>query len=494
MDASIVRRSFVAALLVLAAAGCQPASPGPGPGPGRRAGARAAERPAALPRQAARRGQVVACVRGLGGGERAPVLSETLLTTTSTRSSGRLRELGVRYVRDGLCATCEYVDRLQRLGDMGIKSHIIAGDLRGGSPRCGENLNVLRTRPQGRGGVHRRPERAGSAGRSGLGREDAGLPARAVDAGEGRPGTQGRRRYWARGGATTTRGGARRSLRSYLDRGNIHPYPGGAHRCTTWPSERADASRASAQQAARRHGDRLPLRPEHHQRSLSRPPNAPSATTRRAAALEGFRHGVERSYVYQLIDPWSPRGRSPPASRRSRTPSVCCAGTCHPQARLPGAAQPARRRRRRLGARAKPRRSALRAGGSRPRRPPAAAPLGRRRLLAGALARGERVGPLRPARHRSRPGQRRRGARRAGCASSPLRPRGLRGRAAALDRAATDPGRHSAAARWSCASPSEARPRSAAAPGVVALAAALVARGHTSVGPEQRQRRDRRCR
>ena len=53
----------------------------------------------------------------------------------------------MRYVRDGLCATCEHhVDRLQRLGDAGIKSHIIAGDLRDGSAEMQENLGVLRTR------------------------------------------------------------------------------------------------------------------------------------------------------------------------------------------------------------------------------------------------------------------------------------------------------------------------------------------------------------
>src|SRR5256885_2468928 len=34
----------------------------------------------------------------------------------------RLRELGVRYLRDGLCATCEYqIDRLNRLAAVGIK-------------------------------------------------------------------------------------------------------------------------------------------------------------------------------------------------------------------------------------------------------------------------------------------------------------------------------------------------------------------------------------
>ena len=59
----------------------------------------------------------------------------------------RLRELGVRHVRDGLCATCEYqIDALKKLAAAGIKADLIIGDLKGGSAKMREGLRAIRQR------------------------------------------------------------------------------------------------------------------------------------------------------------------------------------------------------------------------------------------------------------------------------------------------------------------------------------------------------------
>ncbi len=62
----------------------------------------------------------------------------------------RLRELGVRYIRDGLCPTCSYnVTRLNQLSAAGIKANIIVGTLAGGDAQMNATLNGIRDKVRG---------------------------------------------------------------------------------------------------------------------------------------------------------------------------------------------------------------------------------------------------------------------------------------------------------------------------------------------------------
>ena len=116
-------------------------------------------------------------------------------------------------------------------------------------------------------------------------------------------------------------------LSDYLDRGNIHPYPGGdAH-----AQHRQRASRRIARvrrQAARGHRDPATTPTWSPPAGIIRRPSARSATTRRAPPSRAS--ATESSAATSTS--CSTRGRPPrrtrAASRRWRTPSACCGGTC----------------------------------------------------------------------------------------------------------------------------------------------------------------------
>ncbi len=292
---------LVVSLLVLAVAGCQPGTPGPGPGPGPE------PEPPTDPQLYPDKPLVPAkSSRAFGDsvGVNAHILWSDSSYAHFDTIVARMKELGVRYLRDGLCATCEHhVDRLQRLGAAGIKSHIIAGDLRDGSAEMQENLAVLRTRLKdavASFGAPNEPDMVGDpdwvANTRAYQRElwtrvkgdpSSGLPVLGPAV--------------ARDGSEAALG----DLSDYLDRGNIHPYPGGGTPLHNIASERADASRCPA--PSRSWPPRSATTPTWSRTSGHHP------TSERAigyytprTALEGFRNGVERSYIYQLLDPWSP--------------------------------------------------------------------------------------------------------------------------------------------------------------------------------------------
>ena len=61
--------------------------------------------------------------------------------------SARLQELGVRYIRDGLCATCPFqLAHLNTLAAAGIHANLIVGDLKGGAAKMRESLSAIGAR------------------------------------------------------------------------------------------------------------------------------------------------------------------------------------------------------------------------------------------------------------------------------------------------------------------------------------------------------------
>jgi hypothetical protein len=225
----------------------------------------------------------------------------------------RLRELGVRYVRDGLCATCvNQVERLRALGRVGIHTHLIAGKLysdQGAMLReLQANLNKIRER---------------------LSRSVVSIEA------PNEPDQQGvgewidrtrvfQRELWSRvkgdpalarlpvvGPAVVHHANrpALGDLSAWLDLGNMHPYPGGGTPLHNLEDERRRAVPISGGKPlmateAGYHSD-LTTSSGHHPASE----RAIAIYTPRLA-LEGFRGGVVRTFIYQLADAW-PQGGQP---------------------------------------------------------------------------------------------------------------------------------------------------------------------------------------
>ena len=217
----------------------------------------------------------------------------------------RLRELGVRHVRDGLCAPCQsQIARLQTLAAAGIRANLIAGDLKGGAARMNENLEAIGSRlrhaaasveapnePDVEAGVsdwiaatrvYQQQLYARVKGDSRLAHLPVLGPAVVHHA------------NWPLLG----------DLSSFLDRGNMHPYPGGGTPLHNLDDERRHAAPVSGSKPlvateAGYHSD-LATTSGHHPTSE----RAVGIYTPRLA-LEGFRRGVERTYVYELADSWS---------------------------------------------------------------------------------------------------------------------------------------------------------------------------------------------
>jgi hypothetical protein len=217
----------------------------------------------------------------------------------------RLRELGVRYVGDGLCATCEYqITGLQRLAAMGIHANIGVGTLTGGGPSIDPGLHVIKNRLM-----------SSVVSITSVNEPDiSGDPNWITDT------RAFQQALWARVkgdpalahlpviGPSLVNPGSRAALgdlSGYLDRGNIHPYPGGTPPLWNLADERELASHVS--------GNKPLVATEigYHTDLSFTGGNRPAtegvvASYMPRIALEAFRGGIERTYIYTLADLWSP--------------------------------------------------------------------------------------------------------------------------------------------------------------------------------------------
>jgi hypothetical protein len=222
----------------------------------------------------------------------------------------RLRELGVRFVRDGLCPTCEYqVDRFKRLAAVGIKTHVIVGTLSGGSTQMQQVLAAIRDRvPEAvvSVGPPNEPNLSGDPHWIQHARDYqrelylrvksdpalAHLPVLGPAVGwPALPGDLG-------------------DLSAYLDRGNFHPYPGGNPPFFNLESEQMKAAPLSGSKPL------VATETGYHSDLGTTGGHLPASeraigTYMPRLALEGFRGGVDRTYIFQLADPW-PDSQRPP--------------------------------------------------------------------------------------------------------------------------------------------------------------------------------------
>jgi hypothetical protein len=222
----------------------------------------------------------------------------------------RLRELGVRYIRDGLCPTCTYnVSRLNQLAADGIRANIIVGTLAGGDAQMNATLDAIRDKVRNAVISIEAPNEPNLVGdpdwiqhareyQQRLYFRVKGDPALAqlpvLSPAVGYP-------------ATTNQLG---DITAWTDRGNFHPYPSAFQ-----PYHDLDVLRA---QAAGATGFKPLVATEsgYHTDLATTGGNLP--VSERAAAfysprlvLEGFRGGVERTYFFQLADPWSDASKPP---------------------------------------------------------------------------------------------------------------------------------------------------------------------------------------
>ena len=218
----------------------------------------------------------------------------------------RLKELGVRYVGDGFCPTCEYqIDRLQRLAADGIRANLGVGNLAGGTASIDAGLQVIKNRLR-----------------------DSVISVTTINEPDisGNPNWIADTRWFTHelytrvnadpalanleviGPALVNRGSraALGDISGDLDRGNIHPYPGGAPPLHNIVDEFDLASKVSANKPLVAteigyHTDTTPAYGGHYGAS-----ERAVAQYMPRIALEAFAGGIERTYIYQFADLWSP--------------------------------------------------------------------------------------------------------------------------------------------------------------------------------------------
>jgi hypothetical protein len=216
----------------------------------------------------------------------------------------RLLELGVRHVGDGLCSTCEeQIRRIRALAAHGIRHALGVSELTQSVAKMQQGLNVVRDQLRGAVDMIDGPNETDISGdpnwiadtrayQAELYRRvksDAALASLPVV------------------GPTVVHGDSHAlvgDLSASLDFGNIHPYPGG-----TMPLSNLDDVK---QLAAHMSGTKGLVATEVGYHNYLAEPGAHRPASEWAAAiytprllLEAFRGGVVRSYLFQLLDPWS---------------------------------------------------------------------------------------------------------------------------------------------------------------------------------------------
>jgi hypothetical protein len=222
----------------------------------------------------------------------------------------RLHELGVRYIRDGLCPTCSYnVDRLNQLAAEGVRANIIVGTLAGGDAQMNATLNGIRDKVRGAVISVEAPNEPNLTGdpnwiqhareyqqrlftRVNSDPALAGLPV--LSPAVGYP-------------ATTNQLG---DLTAWADKGNFHPYPSAFqpfHDLSVLKFQAAGAT-GSKPLVATESGYHTDLGTTGGNLPVS---ERASALYSPRLVLEGFRGGVERTYFFQLADPWTDANKPP---------------------------------------------------------------------------------------------------------------------------------------------------------------------------------------
>jgi hypothetical protein len=226
----------------------------------------------------------------------------------------RLRELGVRYVRDGLCATCvNQVERLRALAEVGIRAHLIASRLRADEGamlyELQANLNKIRERLRGAVVSIEAPNEPDQQGVSEWIARTRVFQRELWSRVKGDP-ALAHLRVVGPAVVHPANRPALGDLSAALDQGNMHPYSGGGTPLHNLLEERLRAVAISGAKPlvateAGYHSD-LTTTSGHYPAS-----ERAIATYIPRLALEGFRGGVVRTFIYELADAW-PQGGQPP--------------------------------------------------------------------------------------------------------------------------------------------------------------------------------------
>jgi hypothetical protein len=216
----------------------------------------------------------------------------------------RLLELGVRHVTDGLCPTCEeQIRRIRALAAVGITHALGVSELTQGSAAMQLGLNVVRDRLHGAVDMIAGPNETDISGDPNWIADTRAYQAELYQRVNSDPALASR----PVAGPTVVNRDSRAllgDLTGSLDFGNIHPYPGGDLPLVYLDDEKHLASYISGSKplVATETGYHMYLGETGTNRPVSE--QAAAVYTPRLL-LEGFRGGLVRTYLFQLIDPWS---------------------------------------------------------------------------------------------------------------------------------------------------------------------------------------------
>ena len=217
----------------------------------------------------------------------------------------RLEELGIHFVNDSICPTCTYqVDHLNQLAAVGIRSNLGVGNLNSTPAQIGTLLRGMRDKlPASVASIAsvNEPDISGDANwvaktrafQKALYQQVQAIPAL--------------RNLPVLGPSLVNRGSRAQlgDLSAYLDRGNIHPYPGGTPPLRNLADEQQLMSAVSGSKPL------VATETGYHTDLTFTGPHRPASELAKAIytpriALEAFRFGIERTYLYQFVDLWSP--------------------------------------------------------------------------------------------------------------------------------------------------------------------------------------------
>ena len=218
----------------------------------------------------------------------------------------RMRELGVRYVTDGFCPTCKYqIDRMNRLAALGIKANIGVSGLTAGVPAMEAALKVIREKLLNSVVSVTAPNEPDISGDPQWAAHARTYQQELYARVKGDPAL---RHLLVLGPPLVYRSSRAElgDISAYLDRGNIHPYPAGTMPMTFLDAEKEMALLVSGTKplVATETGYHNDLSYLGVHRGASE--QAAAMYTPRSV-LEAFRQGVERTYIFQLIDAFSPQ-------------------------------------------------------------------------------------------------------------------------------------------------------------------------------------------
>jgi hypothetical protein len=217
----------------------------------------------------------------------------------------RLLELGIRHIGDGLCHNCPaHIQRLQALGALGIKATLGIGNQTTDDALRNQRLQVIRDRLLGVTEAVVGPNEVDWGGDPNWVTNTRAYQAAFYSRVKSDPGL----RHLQVIGPSLVNRSARAELgdlSAHLDRGNIHPYPAGIPPMSDLPLEYDLARHVS--------GSKPLIATEtgyHDDTSFT---GIHRGASERAvgyytprSVLEAFRGGIERTFLFQLADAWSP--------------------------------------------------------------------------------------------------------------------------------------------------------------------------------------------